>query len=273
MFLLIDAAGRFPLGDDGEPLLIDAPPATADLSSPVRIKPGVTAARVRGVDAADLAGPGGGTGDARTHAGHPLAARAVGLVNARERYRYDPADGSELTWGDGGIVARGASGAAIFPRLDPCVIGVVEDPGRERILLVENSRRPGYFTLVAGYVDVGETLEAAFAREVWEETGRRVTDIGYLRSQPWPASGALMVGMTGRTADIDALGPTDGELTRTRWAARAELETLTLAAEGTIARALIEHWAHQPAARSQQHHLSQPNHPTRTTRKEHSNGD
>lgn len=270
MFLLIDAAGRFPLGDDGEPLLIDAPPATADLSSPVRIKPGVTAARVRGVDAADLAGSGGGTGDARTHAGHPLAARAIGLVNARERNRFDPADGSRLTWGDGGIVARGASGKSIFPRLDPCVIGVVEDPEQQRILLVENSRRPGYFTLVAGYVDVGETLEAAFAREVWEETARRVTDISYVGSQPWPVSGALMVGMTGRTADIDAQGPTDGELTRTRWATRAELETLTLAPEGTIARMLIEHWARQPAARSQQNHPNHLNHPTR---KEHPDGD
>lgn len=243
MLLLIDAAGRFPLGANGEPLLIDVPPAAAATSSHVRIAADITAARVHGIDAADLAGPAGATGDARSHANHPLAARAIGLVRARERYRFDPTDGSELQWGDGGIVARGASGAPIFPRLDPCVIGVVEDPAGERILLVENSRRPGYFTLVAGYVDVGETLEAAFTREVREETGRRATDVRYVSSQPWPASGALMLGMTARSADVDAHGPTDGELSRVVWATREELPTLRLAAEGTIARTLIERWA------------------------------
>ena len=246
MFLLIDAAGRFPLGDDGEPKLFDAPPATTEITSHVHVAREVTAARVHGVDAADLAGPAGATGDARTHASHPLAARAVGLVNARERTRFDPADGSEVRWGDDGIVARGATGRPIFPRLDPCVIGLVEDPAGERILLVENARRPGYLTLVAGYVDVGETLEAAFAREVWEETGRRVSDVRYVRSQPWPLSGALMLGMAARTADTDAQAPTDGELTRTVWASRDELDSLTLAAEGTIARALIDYWADIP---------------------------
>lgn len=246
MFLLIDADGRFPLGDDGEPKFFHTPPATTDITSHVHVSPNVTAARVHGVDAADLAGPAGATGDARTHASHPLAARAVGLVNARERTRFDPADGSEVLWGEGGIVARGTTGRPIFPRLDPCVIGLVEDPAGERILLVENSRRPGYLTLVAGYVDVGETLEAAFAREVWEETGRRVSDVRYVRSQPWPLSGALMLGMAARTADTDAQAPTDGELTRTVWASRDELDSLTLAAEGTIARALIDYWTDIP---------------------------
>jgi len=57
MFLLIDAAGRFPLGDDGEPKLFDAPPATTETSSHVHVTREVTAARVHGVDAVDLAGP------------------------------------------------------------------------------------------------------------------------------------------------------------------------------------------------------------------------
>ena len=263
MFLFIDAAGRFPLTPNGEPLLFDAPPAAATLSSHVHISPGITAARVHGVDAAELAGSAGATGDARSHAGHPLAARAIGLVNARERYRFDPVDGSELTWGDGGIVARGASGRGFFPRLDPSVIGVVEDLAGERILLVENARRPGYLSLVAGYVDVGETLEAAFAREVMEETGRRATDIAYLRSQPWPASGALMLGMTARTADIDPIAAGDGELARTVWATREELDSLTLAAPGSIARTLIEQWALHPTTP----------HPDHLPRKEHTDGD
>ena len=81
---------------------------------------------------------------------------------------------------------------------------------------------------------------------MWEETGRRVSRVRYLRSQPWPLSGALMLGMAARTADVDAQAPTDGELTRTVWASRDELDSLTLAAEGTIARALIDDWAHAP---------------------------
>lgn len=240
MHLPIDTAGRFPVDTAGEPLLYDVVPPAAAPTHTVRIAPGVDAVRITGWNAEDLAPR---TGDARTHADHPLAARAVGLLDARERTRFDPADGSAVTWGEAGIVARGASGTPIFPRLDPCVIGVVESEDGERILLAEHRRRPGSFTLVAGYVDVGESIEAAFAREVLEETGRRVGDVAYVESQPWPASGALMLGMTSRTADVDAQAPTDGELARTRWASREELPGLDLAAHGTIARRLIDRWA------------------------------
>ncbi len=240
MLLVIDADGRFPLTDTGELLLLDDSPRTATLTSHVEIAPGVTAARMQGMAAAELSER---TGDARTHAGDPLAARAIGLVRARERYCFDPADGTPLTWGESGIVARGASGDPIFPRVDPCVIGLVEHPDRQHILLAENARRPGYFTAIAGYVDVGETIEAAFAREVWEEAGRRVRDARYVGSQPWPVSGALMLGFIGRTDDVEAQGPTDGELSQIIWASRDDLERLALAPEGSIARKLITAWA------------------------------
>ncbi|OEY27042.1 hypothetical protein A0K93_00275 [Corynebacterium sp. BCW_4722] len=240
MHLLIDASGHFPLTTNGEPLLLDTVPPGAELSAQVEIRPGVYAARMRGVAAGQLAEK---VGDARSHPCDPLAARALGLVAARERYRFDPRDGSPLTWGQAGIVARGVSGEPIFPRVDPSVIGLVQDPSGERVLLAENSRRPGYFTAIAGYVDVGESIEAAFAREVLEETGRRVRDARYVCSQPWPASGALMLGFVGVTDDLDPVGETDGELRRIIWARREDLPGLTLAGEGTIARILIEQWA------------------------------
>lgn len=141
MHLPIDTAGRFPVDTAGEPLLYDVVPPAAAPTHTVRIAPGVDAVRITGWNAEDLAPR---TGDARTHADHPLAARAVGLLDARERTRFDPADGSAVTWGEAGIVARGASGTPIFPRLDPCVIGVVESEDGERILLAEHRRRPGF---------------------------------------------------------------------------------------------------------------------------------
>lgn len=241
--LLIDASGAVPLSPSGEPLLLAGAPEGASLSSRVMVRPGVQAARVHGVSAAELAGGAHLTATARTHSSDPVIARAIGLVNARERYRFDPRDGSPLTWGDAGIVARGSSGKPIFPRLDPSVIGLVEHPDAEHILVVENSRRPGYFTAVAGYVDVGETIEAAFVREVLEETGRRLGQVRYVGSQPWPASGALMLGFIGQTDDVDPVTEVDGELRTMRWATREDLETMTLAPEGSIARRLIGAWA------------------------------
>ena len=240
MLLLIDATSHLPLTAEGAPLLFPELPAGIEVTTRVQITPEVTAARLRSASAADLAPR---TGHARNHADNYLVSRAVGLLAARERYAFDPTDGSPLTWGESGIVARGASGTPIFPRIDPCVIGVVEHAAGDRILLGENRRRPGFFTCIAGYMDVGESAEDAFAREVMEETGRRVTDIAYVGSQPWALSGSLMLGFRARTADETQVGDTDGELSQVIWATREDLGELTLAPEGSIARQLIERWA------------------------------
>ena len=64
----------------------------------------------------------------------------------------------------------------------------------------------------------------------------------YLRSQPWPHTGALMLAFTSRTADIDPVAATDGELRSIRWATRADLGDLPLARPGSIARMLIDGW-------------------------------
>lgn len=238
MFLLIDADNAFPLTPAGEPKLFDVCPHPT--TTRITLPDGTVAARLERVRAAELVEY---TGDARSHAGHPQVARAVALLRARERERFDPADGSPLTWDDAGAQAHGASGRPILPRIDPSVIGVVQNADGSAILLGENARRPGYFTCIAGYVDVGETAEAAFAREVMEETGRRIHDVRYVCSQPWALSGALMLGFTARTSDVEPQSATDGELTRIIWASREDLAGLTLAREGTIARDLIARWA------------------------------
>lgn len=169
---------------------------------------------------------------------------AVSLLRNRELVRFDPRDGSELTYREQGV-AYGASGAPLFPRLDPVVIGIVELLGEDRLLLGMNARRPHRYSLIAGYVSHGETLEEAFAREVMEEAARRISDITYVASQPWPISGSLMMGMRGFTTDLQEVGETDGELVETRWVSAREIldRQLPIAPPGSIAHDMILNWA------------------------------
>lgn len=168
-------------------------------------------------------------------------ARALALVNHRDHLRFDPVDGSELGFDEDGVIARRSAGGLIFPRIDPAVIGLVTLAGEEKILLGRNRRRR-YFSLVAGYVDSGENLEEAFAREVLEETGRRIRDLAYWGSQPWPVTGSLMMAFTAVTDDYDAVAATDGELAEIRWADRHDLDRLPIARPGSIANRLINEW-------------------------------
>ncbi|PRQ11457.1 NADH pyrophosphatase [Corynebacterium sp. 13CS0277] len=173
---------------------------------------------------------------------------AAGYVKNQEAHRFHPGDGTPLTFDEQGRVGTSEFGAPFFPRLDPAVIGLVECAGR--VLVGRNRMRPDFFSLIAGYVSPGETLEAAFAREVWEETGRRVGQVRYLGSQPWPTSGALMLGMYGVTDDVDAVGPCDGELIEVRWLRREEVLSgaLPLSPPGSIAHQLLDYWAHNTQA-------------------------
>lgn len=173
----------------------------------------------------------------------PKLARVVALLRHRDNFRFDPSDGSPLTFDEDGIIGHGERHSPIFPRIDPAVIGIVELAGRNQILLGRNAfRSRGFFSLIAGYVDPGETLEQAFAREVLEETGRRVHDITYWGSQPWPPSGSLMIGFHAFTDDIDATAETDGELAETRWVDAHTIGEVTLPRSGSIAHQMISDW-------------------------------
>lgn len=91
----------------------------------------------------------------------------------------------------------GACGHQSFPRLAPCIIVLVHDG--DRVLLARGRQFPeGMFSTLAGFVEPGETLEQAVAREVFEEVGVRVTDIRYVESQDWPFPHQLMVGFWAR---------------------------------------------------------------------------
>ncbi|MFP7366342.1 NUDIX domain-containing protein [Corynebacterium callunae] len=171
-------------------------------------------------------------------------AACVSILRNRELVRFDPFDGSELSYHEPGV-AYGASGRPHFPRLDPAVIGLVELRGEDRLLLGMNAARRIRYSLIAGYVSHGESIEEAFAREVFEEAARRVTEISYVASQPWPVSGSLMLGMRGVTEDELPQGETDGELAQTIWASPLEIidNKIPLAPPGSIAHDMIHAWA------------------------------
>lgn len=151
------------------------------------------------------------------------------------------------------IVEAGASrqcpecGAVHFPRTDPAVIMLVFDDD-DRCLLGHNAARAAsWYSTLAGFVEPGEAPEQAVVREVFEETGVRVTDVTYLGSQPWPFPSSLMLGFFARalTTDITVDGE---EITEARWFTRDELRDEVLAGDLvvpttiSIAGALLTRW-------------------------------
>jgi NAD+ diphosphatase len=129
-----------------------------------------------------------------------------------------------------------ACGHAAYPRLSPAIIALVERDGRA--LLARNARFSlPFFSTLAGFVEVGESLEAAVAREIHEEAGITIRDIRYFGSQPWPFSGSLMIGFTARWAAGDIVAePT--EIADADWFAPDELPRIP--PKLSIARELID---------------------------------
>lgn len=189
-----------------------------------------------------------------------LAAYTAALLNWHRRHRYCSAcgHGSDLT--EGGLTRVCPNcGAEHHPRTDPVVIMLVEDG--DRLLLGRQAAWPtGRYSALAGFVEPGESLEEAVAREVLEEAGVRVGTVSYISSQPWPFPASLMLGFTATYEDGE---PTigDEELQDVRWFTRSELEhaaaqpesdnwgspgdpggELALPPRLAIARRLIEHW-------------------------------
>ncbi|ARC87591.1 NAD(+) diphosphatase [Rhodovulum sp. MB263] len=139
-------------------------------------------------------------------------------------------------------------GAPHFPRTDPVVIMLVRRGNR--VLLGRSPGWPeGMFSLLAGFVEPGETVEAAVRREVAEETGVRIGQVGYLASQPWPFPASLMLGCWAE-AETDRITPDPAEIDDARWVSREEMLGV-LAGErtdmlpprpGAIAGFLIRMW-------------------------------
>jgi len=180
-----------------------------------------------------------------------LLVLAVGLSNWHATHVRCPRCGAPTVVEQAGFVRRcPTDDSEHYPRTDPAVIMLVTDASGERGLLGSSNRWPGRrFSTLAGFVEPGESAEAAVVREVQEESGVRVGEVTYLGSQPWPFPSSLMLGFTAVALDPDAEPVADGvELAEVRWFTRAEVTDqvasgeLRLPPRVSIARRLVEHW-------------------------------
>jgi NAD+ diphosphatase len=198
--------------------------------------------------------------DARAHfqllslldaADAPTFAAALSLANWHRRHRHCSVCGTATEPNRGGWSrACGRCGAEHYPRVDPVVIMLAEHGGR-LLLGRQPHYPPGRYSALAGFVEPGESIEAAVARELREEAGIAVTEVRYIRSQPWPFPNSLMIGAHAAAPD-DLLTIDTNELDDARWFTREEV-VAALARDpaaafqapprSAIARTLLELWA------------------------------
>jgi NAD+ diphosphatase len=174
---------------------------------------------------------------------------ARSLVDWHARHRFCARCGNPTALAKGGWQRNcdnEACRAEHFPRVDPVTIMLVEHEGR--ILLGRQPRFPAqFFSALAGFVEPGESIEEAVAREVHEEAGVRVRDVSYIVSQPWPFPSTLMIGCHS-FADDPELTIDRTELDDARWFTRAEVEEAMAAlATGGTGKAFSAPAAHAVA--------------------------
>jgi NAD+ diphosphatase len=177
-----------------------------------------------------------------------LFATMKGLAGWHGAHTHCPQCGAPTVPDQSGWLRRCTQdGSEHFPRTDPAVIMAVTDAA-DRLLLARSPHWPeGRLSVLAGFVEPGESLEAAVAREVLEEVGVVVEQVRYLGNQPWPFPSSLMVGFTSRALDPTLHLDMD-EIVEAMWVSREELGEMVLAGRFglppavSIARRIIEHW-------------------------------
>lgn len=202
--------------------------------------------------------------------GHLLTDRDAGLLttglallNWHRGHRYSPRTGQATTIDEAGWSRVAPAGERMWPRTDPAMIVLVHDGGSGRdgrCLLGNNAawpRVPGElrFSCLAGYVEPGESAEAAVLREVREEVDVPVTDIAYVGSQAWPFPGSLMLGFQAVADPRRPVRVDPAEIASARWFTRAEVGAalagesvavqgarLVLPPPSSIASFLLRYW-------------------------------
>jgi NAD+ diphosphatase len=174
-----------------------------------------------------------------------LLTTAVALARWHDRHPRCPVCGTPTDLSHGGWIRRCPVDASEhFPRTDPAVIMLVHDGNDRCVLGRQASWPPGRYSILAGFVEPGESAETAVAREVAEEVGLTVTDVTYAGSQPWPFPSSLMLGYTALVVGDQTLCLRDGELADALWVSRADLRagTLRLPPPVSIAHRIITDW-------------------------------
>jgi NAD+ diphosphatase len=177
-----------------------------------------------------------------------LVVHAVSLANWHATHTHCPRCGAPTHAEAAGHLRRCEVDASVhYPRTDPAVIMAVVDAD-DRLLLGRQVTWPeGRFSTLAGFVEPGESLEAAVRREVAEEVGLRIGRVTYLGSLPWPFPSSLLLGFTA-VAESVVVVRHDGEIAEARWYTRVSMiedigsGRLLVSPTISIARRLIEHW-------------------------------
>lgn len=201
-----------------------------------------------------LAAPGAQFGELRLAMAQLSGPEAALAATARALYNWHRTHGFCAACGQPSMIVMAgwerqcpACGAKHFPRTDPVVIMLVLH-GNSALLGRSHGWPEKMYSALAGFVEPGETLEGAVAREVLEETGIAVTDIRYVASQPWPFPNSLMFGAVARATSCEIT--LDPELEDARWITREEMlaawagldDSLLPARKGAIAHYLISAW-------------------------------
>lgn len=187
-----------------------------------------------------------------------LLTTAVALLNWHDKAGFSALDGSvtEPTMAGWSRISAG-TGHEEFPRTDPAVICLVHDGGDRVLLARQPSWPPRRFSVLAGFVEAGESLETCVSREIREEVGLEVRDVRYLGSQPWPFPRSVMIGFSAVGDPGAALTFADGEIAEAHWFTRQEVRTalergdwtspedapLLLPGSISIARGMLQGWA------------------------------
>ncbi|GAA3696824.1 hypothetical protein GCM10022377_07160 [Zhihengliuella alba] len=177
-----------------------------------------------------------------------LVLAATAIINWHRTHTHCPRCGTPTSVTQSGWVREcPADGTQHFPRTDPAVIVAVTD-AEDRLLLGANAAWGGRrYSTLAGFVEPGETLEAAVVREIQEEAGIRLHSVRYAGSQSWPLPASLMLAFTASTDDVEPT-PDGEEIVDLRWFTRQELgaavesEEIGVPTRASVARSLVELW-------------------------------
>lgn len=174
---------------------------------------------------------------------------AVSIANWQARNKFCPRCGTGTEISHSGWVQQcPGCNQELHPRTDPAVIVAITDQ-HDRILLGNNvAWGNNRYSTLAGFVEPGESLEAAVKREIFEESQLIVSNVEYVGSQPWPFPQSLMLGFRAYAQDPDQASADQEEIRSVRWFTKSDIRELaekgeiTLPGSVSIARSLVEHW-------------------------------